>query len=119
MKIKDSPQVITELLKYNNQSGQSFPCSNQIVTNIIICLYNDEYVQNFLDSKSAIVVHTRNKKPYNVIINGLEWKIINCADWARGYRAYRIYIDGRLDWQEARPFLGHMMNLYCCEVDIF
>ena len=119
MKIKDNPQIISELLKYNNHFGNPYACSNQIVTNIIICLHNDEYVQDFLESKSASIVHTKSKKPYKVIINDLEWIIINCADWARGYRAYRIYIDGRLNWQESRPFLGHMMSLYCCEVNIF
>ena len=60
-----------------------------------------------------------NKKPELVAINKLRWKILTCNDSARGYRAYRIWIDTRLDWEENRPFLGHMMNLYCCEVNFF
>ena len=50
-----------------------------------------------------------DKKPKIVNINDYRWTIVGCSDSARGYRAYRIWIDTRLDWEESYHLLAHMM----------
>ena len=119
MKIKDSIECMLSLIRDGSGVGCPHPCSNQIVSNIIVCEQNDEYLQDFLDTQSAIVIRTMNKKPKIVNINDCRWTIVNYSDSARGYRAHRIWIDTRLDCQESRAFLGHMMGHYCCEVNFF
>ena len=118
MKIKDSIECMSSLIRSGSGVGCPYPCSNQIVSNIIVCEKNDEYLQDFLDAQLAIVIRTVNKKPKIVNINGCRWTIVNCSDSARGYRAYRIWIDTRLDC-ENHVFLRHMMSHYCCEVNFF
>ena len=66
-----------------------------------------------------MIIRTENKKPKIVNIGNNRWTIVGCSDSARGYRAYRIWIDTRLEMEENRAFLAHMMNHYCCEVNFF
>lgn len=119
MRIKDSAEFMAQLVREGSGPGCPYPCSNQIVSNIIVCYKNDEYLQNFLDMQRAAIIRTENKKPKIVNIDNSHWTIVRCSDSARGYRSYRIWIDTRLELEENRAFLAHMMNHYCCEVNFF
>ena len=44
MRIKDSAEFMAQLVREGSGSGCPYPCSNQIVSNIIVCYKNDEYL---------------------------------------------------------------------------
>ena len=44
MKIKDNAEFMAQLVRGSSGPGCPYPCSNQIVSNIIVCYKNDEYL---------------------------------------------------------------------------
>lgn len=44
MKIKDNIEWMSSLVQSGSGIGCPYPCSNQIVSNIIVCYQNDEYL---------------------------------------------------------------------------
>lgn len=112
-------EELKRIAKYfNQQKGQQYPCSNQIVICGVITRDRDKAL-SIMQSKNAVLVkHGKNK---------LEWKFNNerwiWTHWGyntRGYRFYKVIVDKNIDMTEdefAFSILGSCGN-YCCSFEV-
>lgn len=112
--------ILNYIQKFNNQSGQNYPCSNQIVRNIIWVYHFDQIVEDYLKSHNAIKAPRYNKYNRNYwIIDGEEWSVVRASNHARGYRAYKAIIDIRIPMDILQTIVIPCCNLYCCQMAYF
>lgn len=101
---------------YNQQEGQRYPCSNQIVTRILFCKQLDDKVFNYIESingKWKIL----NKE--FILPNGELYKVLKASDHIRGYRAYKAIVDDRIFFDIIKTIVIPMCANYCCSFEIF
>lgn len=119
MQTSMSPEFIGHIKeKYNNQKGQNYPCSNQIVRNIIFAYSLDDVVLDYLQKNNAHIVRN-SKDRIEAVIKDERWVVLPLKDSIRGYRAYKARIDIRLMEEWVKTTILPMLGLYCCEVDFF
>lgn len=100
---------------FNKQEGQKYPCSNQIVCNAFFT-HNLDLWRSFVEeNKENIII--RNKDSI-VLNNGEKWihfisPKINC----RGYRFYKVKIDGDWTHKDVTEYILPYCGIYCCELN--
>lgn len=110
-----SPYLKEELLEYNNEIGQSYPCSNQIVCRAIIYSSLDK-LESFIKSKNGYQT-SRLLNTYN--INGETWKAVRVPNNARGLRFYKVYIEEDIKDEYIYNTILPYMSMYCNFVEFF
>ncbi len=120
-------QMIKELqdrlLKLNNNKGQSYPCGNQIVANLIV-LKEPNSIEYFERTHPNFVFYRRSKDTRNnEYINSRTkelWRVIILKDNTRGYRAHKAIIDSTIE-DELMMTIGTLIfqSLYCCYIEFF
>ena len=104
-----------ELLKCNNQIGQPYPCSNQVVCRGIV--YSSlERLNEFVKSKNG---YRNSRLMGTYMIDGERWKAIPATDSSRGYRLYKAYIDKEIDDDTIQDIVLPIMWHYCCFAELF
>lgn len=103
---------------YKNTPRRKYPCSNQIVRNIIWVSAFDDIVKNYLVSRGAKCLCKSYTSPIYEI-DGEQWIVIRASNNARGYRSYKSIIDSRIDIKQLYVIVNPSCNLYCCDVSYF
>lgn len=105
-----------------HQRGQDYPCSNQIVGNIIV-LQDSSRIEAFEQAYPHFICYRRAKDPrgrkYFDSITETIWQVIILSDNARGYRYYRAIIDSTIDDDVMRRIVIPCIVTYCCKVEFF
>lgn len=117
-------RYLQEMIKEDiaHQKGQNYPCSNQIVSNMIV-LRDSSRIETFEQAYPHFICYRRTKllsnckyfDPYTETI----WKVITLSDSARGYRYYRAIIDSTIDDDLMYLIAIPSMDGYCCKVEFF
>lgn len=110
-----SPYLKERLLKYNNQIGQSYPCSNQVVCRGIVYSSLDK-LNEFIKSKNG---YRNSRLMGTYMIDGKRWIAIPAEGNARGYRLYKAYIDNEIDDEIIKKCIMPIMSNYCCFCELF
>ena len=99
---------------FNNQEGQPYPCSNQIVC----CGYitpNDQKWDFFVEkNKPNIRTFTKNNFILN---NGEEWIRVPLSKCVRGYRFYKVKVDRNINKDFFNMVIAPRCGLYCCDFE--
>ncbi len=105
-----------------SQKGQNYPCSNQIVGNIIV-LRDSSRIEAFEQAFPRFICYRRSKVPqgnkYFDPCTETIWQTIIVSDSARGYRYYRAIVDSTIDDDAMRCIAMPSMATYCCKVEFF
>lgn len=99
---------------FNNQIGQNYPCSNQIVC----CGFvtgNDKKWKSFIE-KNKENIYILTKRSF-ILKNQEKWFRIPLNNSIRGFRYYKIKIDKNINKKFLKenilPCCGH----YCCDFE--
>lgn len=108
--------VLEEFRDYfNQQKGQSYPCSNQIVCCAVITKDRNKAIA-VMETKGATLIRTgQNTMIWEFNHEHWVWQIWNTN--ARGYRFYKILIDEDID-KELFERVRVYCSIYCCSVEI-
>lgn len=100
---------------YNNQEGQNYPCSNQIVVCGIITKDKDKAF-SVMEKKGAILKRQRFEQ--------VEWELNNerwlWRNWnmnCRGFRFYKMLVDENID-EDLFDYARIFSCSYCCSMEI-
>ena len=107
--------------KISKQEGQSYPCSNQIVTRSII-LRDSKRIEAFEQAfPHFICKFRRGFYPIYYIDSSTEelWIMLFAKESIRGYRHYKAIIDSSIDRDIFQTLISPYMSHYCCKVDFF
>lgn len=104
-----SREELNYYIKYfNQQQGQNYPCSNQIVR-CAIFTKNKIKALTFMKNKGAIKKYeTKNQIQWLFNEELWEWR-----DWnmnLKGYRFYKVVVDENIE----KEFFYHFVLPYCC-----
>lgn len=110
-----SPYLKEELLRCNNQIGQPYPCSNQVVCRGIVYSSLDK-LDAFIKSKNG---YRNSRLMGTCMIDGERWRAIPAKESSRGCRLYKAYIDEDIDDDFTQNILLHITDNYCCFVEFF
>lgn len=102
---------------FNQQKGQRYPCSNQIVT----CIYitdNPQEVYNYLNLNNInIIKRTKNYIEWQE--NNERWIWRPIKDNCRGYRFYKVKISKNYDDEKKiRELILPSCFHYCCSWEV-
>lgn len=103
---------------YNKQNGRRFPYSNQIVTCGVITRDKNKAL-TVMNQKGATVKTQCNS--YNRIdweLNNERWVWRYWNDSCRGYRFYKVIVDGDIDENIFRHLIEPCCANYCCSFEI-
>lgn len=104
------------------QAGQSYPCSNQIVTRAIV-LKNPSRIAIFEQAHPNFVCYRRSKNGYDsrYIDSHTEelWRVVIANDDYRGLRYYKAIIDVEIDKEVFDTRIAPCLAHYACEVNFF
>ena len=102
---------------YSGQDGLKYPCSNQVVRNIIFVYSFDDYVKTYMLKNKFQLVRTPNS---NLGLykdhEGNLWEMIKANPSCKGKRCYRAIIDQRIDEKVIEQVIMPMLYNYCCGV---
>lgn len=110
-----SPYLEEQLLECNNQIGQPYACSNQVVCRGIV-YSSRERLDEFVKSKNG---YRTSRLMGTYMIDGERWKAIPATDSSRGYRLYKAYIDTEIDDDTIQNIVLPIMWHYCCFAELF
>lgn len=98
---------------FNNQKGQNYPCSNQIVR----CGFfgdNNKW-NNFVEqNRKNIIRLSRNEF---ILKNNEKWVRILSPENTRGYRYYKIKVDKNIEDRILNQYILPYCGLYCCDFE--
>lgn len=105
---------------FNEQKGQKYPCSNQIVT----CIYITDDPQEVYDYLSLNKDNIEG--PIRIAIGYIEWRENNekwiwrpVTDRCRGYRFYKVKISKNYcDEESLKYFVLPCCYPYCCSWEV-
>lgn len=104
------------------QTGQSYPCSNQIVNNVIV-LNDTSRIAVFEQAYPNFICYRHNKNGFDnryIDCHTEElWRMIIANENHRGQRYYKAIIDATIDKDRFDTIIAPSMALYTCEVDFF
>ena len=104
-------------LYFNQQKGQRYPCSNQIVT----CIYitdNNQEVYEYL-KKNHIIPTKKTKRYIEWQENNERWIWQSIAENARGYRFYKVKISNNYNNEEMLQYvILPCCHSYCCSWEV-
>lgn len=102
---------------YNNQKGQKYPCSNQIVKCAVITRNREKAIKYMYEHCAVMIKNTYNRiewlKDYNE-----EWVWMPWTESSRGYRFYKIIIDEDFDDKIFNKLISPRLANYCCHIEI-
>lgn len=101
-----------------HQTGQDYPCSNQVVSNIIM-LRNYSRATEFEQAYPHFIATGAKGRSYFDPITDTNWRVVIANERARGLRCYRVIIDSTIDDELVNLILLPSMSGYCCKVDFF
>lgn len=105
-----------------HQKGREYPCSNQVVCNMII-LRNSDHIEAFERAYPHFICYRRTKdvrgRRYFDPYTETKWQVITLSENTRGYRYYRAIIDSTIDDGLMHLIAMPQMSGYCCKVDFF
>ncbi len=123
-RISNMTRELQELIKETiaHQKGQKYPCSNQVVCNMII-LRDSSRIDAFEQAYPHFICYryakdVRNRKYFDPYTE-TKWQVVTLTEHARGYRYYRAIIDSTIDDGIMHLIAMPQMALYCCKVDFF
>lgn len=101
---------------YNQQEGQMYPCSNQIVRCAIVVSDKDK-AESIMKEKGAVKVLEQSY--------GIDWNLGN-EQWiwrkwgesSRGFRFYKLILDKNVDDDLYLDVIRHCCANYCCSVEL-
>lgn len=102
---------------FNNQEGQKYPCSNQIVLCGIITKDKDKAI-DFMKNKNIVEIRKGQKEIVWLLDNNERWM---WRDWNvnhRGYRFYKVAVDKFIDDDLFELLVIPKCSLYCCSFEI-
>lgn len=98
---------------FNNQEGQNYPCSNQIVC----CGFvgdNDKW-NNFVKQNRKNII--RLSRYEFTLKNNEKWVRILSPEHTRGYRYYKIKVDKNIEDRILNQYILPYCGLYCCSFE--
>lgn len=102
---------------FNNQKGQNYPCSNQIVTCAIFTDNQEKAIKIMKEHNAIVTRQSKNEIVWN--INGERWiwkRTI--SDTCRGYRYYKVIIDKDFDYNIFHELIAPYCSFYCCSFEV-
>lgn len=117
--LKYIPLKVLEHFKkeFDEQDGQKYPCSNQIVLCGIITKDKEKAIA-FMKDKNVVKIRERKNEITWYLDNGEKWMWQNWNINHRGYRFYKIAVDKFIDINLFRYLVVPKCNIYCCSFDI-
>ena len=111
-------EVLEQYSEYfNNQKGQNYPCSNQVVLCGIVTDDRDKAIE-FMKDKEFVEKRERYNQIDWILANGERWLwriwYANC----RGYRFYKIAIDENISDKIFDNLIKPSCVSYCCSMEI-
>lgn len=97
------------------QKGQRYPLSNQIVVCGVMITDKDKAL-SIMQDKGAVITQNR-KGCIKWELNNEEWVWLDWNFDIRGRRFYKIIIDQNID-EIFFPIISAHCSLYCCSVEI-
>lgn len=108
---------------FNNQEGQNYPCSNQIVMNgFFITDNNIKLWEKFIKERNKeidlCIAHANHVIDEIQFKNGEVWRCFKIPNYnCRGFRFYKIKIDSSISRKEVFEKILPYCNLYCKELE--
>ena len=99
---------------FNNQKGQSFPCSNQIVLCGFVTDDNNKWKEFISQNKNNIVILREKEVQFK---NGEKWIRIPISESVRGFRYYKAKVDNNIDRKFLEQIILPCCTHYCCDFE--
>jgi hypothetical protein len=103
--------------KFDEQEGQKYPCSNQIVLCGIITKDRNKAI-DFMKNKNVVKIREKRNEITWFLDNGEKWLWQNWNINRRGYRFYKIAVDKLVDIDLFRTLIVPSCSIYCCSFEI-
>ena len=115
---KMDKEVLEHYVEYfNNQVGQKYPCSNQIVLCGIITDDRNKALE-FMKDKEFTEIRERYDQIDWVLTNGERWQWRKWNESCRGYRFYKVAIDKNISDDIFNFLVKPCCGSYCCSMEI-
>lgn len=104
---------------FNKQSGQKYPCSNQLVTCAIITTDRNKAI-SIMEAEGAIMSYPFLRDQINWNLNGeiWMWRQWNKCPLLKGYRFYKLMVDKDIS-DNLFDEIAVCSELYCCSMKVF
>ena len=99
---------------FNQQEGQPYPCSNQVV----ICGFiteDDDKWKEFIDQNKDNIQQLRKEEVR--LKNGERWIRVPISDSIRGYRYYKAKVDRAINEKFLKTCILPCCAHYCCNFE--
>lgn len=99
---------------FNNQEGDKYPCSNQIV----ICGFvtkDDSKWKEFINQNKNNIQQLREREVR--FKNGEKWVRVPISESIRGYRYYKAKVDKNIDEKFLEQIILPCCSHYCCSFE--
>ena len=99
---------------FNNQEGQNYPCSNQIVCCGFVTDDNNKWKKFINQNKNNITILRKREVRFK---NGEHWIRIPMSDFVRGRRYYKVKVDNNIDRKFLEQIILPCCAHYCCSFE--
>jgi hypothetical protein len=99
---------------FNNQEGQNYPCSNQVVICGFVTDDDNKWEEFIRQNENNIVTLMKRKVRFE---NGERWVRIPTSESSRGYRYYKVKVDNNINRKFLEQIILPCCAHYCCEFE--
>ncbi len=101
---------------FNNQEGDKYPCSNQIVLCGFVTDDNNKWEEFIRQNKNNIAILRKREIRFK---NGERWIRVPISESVRGYRYYKIKVDTNINEDFLDQIILPCCEHYCCSFEWF